>query len=217
MHPQRFVDNSIEMFSILHVAYRERFISFHQRFQLLPQFVNLHRVHGKVVEKVSKSNSHGITARHNNQSRVPMQPLRCLHIINVWRRFQKPRSNIWHLGTSNAALVELGVAETDKAPESGANEGSDGADGDGPGDGGEEAEQGHGGVEPGDGVVVRAGLEHVERFSKGEITHDVEGVVIEPGGGVDGFAGEECEFRHEIVGVGCYAAFVISKGCRIVS
>ena len=146
-----------------------------------------------------------------------MQPLRRLDIIHIRRRFQEPRSNIWHLGTSDAALIELGVAKTDEAPEGGANDGSDGAYGDGPGDGGEEAEQGHGGVEPGDGVVVRAGLEHVEGFAKGEITHDVEGVVIEPGGGVDWFTGEEGEFRHEIVGVVCYAAFVISKGCRIVS
>lgn len=110
-----------------------------------------------------------------------MQPLRRLDIIHIRRRFQEPRSNIWHLGTSDAALIELGVAETDEASEGGANDGSDGTDGDGPGDGGEEAEQGHGGVEPGDGVVVRAGLEHVEGFAKGEITHDVEGVVIEPG------------------------------------
>ena len=63
--------------------------------------------------------------------------------------------------------------------------------------------------------MVGAGLEHFEGFAKGEITHDVEGVVVEPGGGVDWFSGEEGELRHEIVGVGCYAAFVISKRCGI--
>ena len=88
----------------------------------------------------------------------------------------------------------MGVAETDEAAEGGADEGSDGADGDGPGDGGEEAEEGHGGVEPGDGVVVGAGLEHVEGFAESKITHDVEGVVVEPGGGIDWFTGEEGEF-----------------------
>ena len=63
--------------------------------------------------------------------------------------------------------------------------------------------------------MVGAGLEHVEGFSESEIAHDVEGVVVEPGGGVDGFSGEEGELRHEIVGVGCYAAFVVAEGCRI--
>ena len=65
--------------------------------------------------------------------------------------------------------------------------------------------------------MVRAGLEHVEGFSKSEITHDVEGVVIEPGGSIYWFTSEEADFRHELVGVICYAAFVISEGYRFVS
>ena len=111
----------------------------------------------------------------------------------------------------------MGVAETDKAPEGGTNNGSYGAHGDGPSDGSEAAEEGHGGVEPGDGVVVRAGLEHVEGFSKGEVTHYVKGVVIEPCRCVYWFTSEKGELRHEIVGVLCYAAFVVSEGYSIVS
>ena len=217
MHPQCLVDYRVEMFSILHVADSERFISFHQGLQLLPQLVNLRRVDCKVVEKVSKSNSYGITSRHNNQPRVTMEPFRGFQIVRIRCGFQEPRSNIRHLGTSNSALVELGVAKTNEAPEGGANDGSDGTDRDGPSDGSEAAEEGHGGVEPGDGVVVRAGLQHVEGFSKGEITHNVEGVVVEPCGGVYWFTREKREFRHEIVGVLRYAAFVVSEGYRIVS
>ena len=64
--------------------------------------------------------------------------------------------------------------------------------------------------------MVGAGLEHVEGFAKSEIAHDVEGVVVEPGGGVDRFTGEEGKFRHELVGVVCYTAFVVAKGCKFV-
>ena len=50
-----------------------------------------------------------------------------------------------------------------------------------PGGGCEESEQGHAVVHEVDGEVTFSCCEHVEGLAEGELAHDVEGEVVEPG------------------------------------
>ena len=63
-------------------------------------------------------------------------------------------------------------------------------------------------MELSDGWVFDAGREVMEGFSEGEVAHYVEGVVIEPAGGLDGLGGMTGELGDELGGVLCDAVFV---------
>ena len=55
-------------------------------------------------------------------------------------------------------------------------------------------------------------FEHSEGFPKGEIAHDVEAVVVEPCGGVEGKSCALGDAGEEGVGVVEYTGFVVTQG-----
>ena len=62
-----------------------------------------------------------------------------------------------------------------------------------------------------DGKMLLSFLEHVEGFAEGKVTHDVEGVVVEPLRGVELAATEGFDLVDEEVGVAGDAGFVVPK------
>ena len=200
------------MLGVLDVADIERSFGMHKRVEFFTKELHVGGVFSEIVEDVGQHDSDGIAARHDDQAGVTMQPLGCLAVAAVLRGFEQRRRHIRHGDLRVAADLCLFRAPGDEAAEVTANEGSDGADGNGPRNWRKEPEEHHGGFEPVDGEVHFAGLEHGEGFAKGEVAHGVEGEVVEPGGDVHGGVGELGDFADELVGVEDYAVFVVSEG-----
>ena len=156
-------------------------------------------VEGEVVEEQDEGGGGGVGAGDDDAEGVAVEPaaVRFEGVVFA-RRGYEPGGDVVVVGAvvvvvvvglgSVDAFAHLGVGPDEHGLPAGGHAGDAEANAGEPGRGREDAEQRHAVAHQVDGEVGFAGGEHVEGFAEGELTHEVEGEVVEPGCDVHGRA-----------------------------
>lgn len=155
-----------------------------QLVELGTNFGDLRRVEGEVVEEHDERGGCGVGAGDDDPEGVAVEPTAVgLEGVVLARSVDEPGGDVVVLAVifTVDAFAHLGVGPYEHRFPAGSHAGDAEADPGEPGHGREETEKRHPIAHQVDGEMTFSGCEHVEGFAEGELAHEVEGQVVEPG------------------------------------